>query len=82
MNETGTDEITTVWWVSPHGDKYQHATAKCPPHEGGPVQTLGGSTVEAPPAGAIRLHPFRPFCHTCLMEFLCLRRPAMPLWTY
>lgn len=81
MTRDSASEISYVWWVYPDGDVYQHATSECPPHEGGPVNTLGDGTVDAPPAKDIRLHPFRPFCRACLFEFLVLP-PATPLWIY
>lgn len=74
-----TDETVYVWWVYPDNDVFQHATKRCPPHDGGGVTTLCSRTIDVPPAGRIQL---RPFCATCLWSFLSMRHSPIPLWAY
>lgn len=82
VTEDAAAEISRyVWWIYPYGDVYQHATSQLPPRGGGPVTTLAGHTVDAPPSAEIPLHPFRPFCKACLIAYLALP-PATPLWAY
>lgn len=77
-----TRETACVWWVYSDGDSVQHATGRCPPHDGGVVTVFCARIVEVPPAVRIRLNPLRPFCGDCLFGFLSMRRFPVSLWAY
>ncbi|WP_223208189.1 hypothetical protein [Actinopolyspora erythraea] len=73
-------ERIAVYWFTPEGDRYQHATLREPPAEGGPVLTLGRHAyAEAPPVEDRRMNHIRPFCEDCFNEYLRLDR-GQPSW--
>ncbi|SFE33268.1 hypothetical protein SAMN04487819_11164 [Actinopolyspora alba] len=73
-------ERIAVYWFTPEGDRYQHATVDALPTEGGGVSTLGGHDyAEARPAEDRRMNHVRPCCEDCFNEYLRLDR-GQPSW--
>lgn len=77
---TAAESLTSVWWVFPHNDRFQHATTTLPPPQGGNVETLGGYTVQTPPRGQNKIM-YRPWCDQCMAGFLSLPYFVPSVWT-
>jgi hypothetical protein len=78
---TDADSVSSVWWLFPDGDYFQHVSVTPPPLEGGEVETLGGHMVRVPPRGENKVEN-RPWCPSCMAEFLALPVFVPSVWAW